>query len=186
MAIQRRRRYTESEVDRIIRASERRPSRTGPTGHAGQRHVLLSNLELAARADRFGTDVLLACAFAGTPEAVRAVTEALNSTEGRDALQHLDETYPTGIRVRPEARPATGIRVRLDRHPRPPDRHPRRRCRAYSYSWNGSRRRPTTASTSTRRSRYCPFVAAGPPGWAATTCGTEGTGGLLLPKASRR
>jgi len=32
------------------------------------------------------------------------VTEALNSPEGQAALQHLDDTYPTGIRVRLEAR----------------------------------------------------------------------------------
>jgi hypothetical protein len=104
VAIQRQRAYNTAEVDRIIRASERRPGRGGgPTGHAGQRHVLLTNLELAARADTFDTDLPLACAFAGTPEAVRAVTEALNSAEGQAALKHLDDTYPTGIRVRLEA-----------------------------------------------------------------------------------
>jgi hypothetical protein len=65
--------------------------------------VLLSNLDLAARADTLVTDMPVACAFAGTPEAVRAVTEALNSPEGQAALQHLDDTYPTGIRVRLEA-----------------------------------------------------------------------------------
>jgi len=56
-------------VDRISRASERRPGRgRGPTGHVGERHVLISNLELAARADAFDTDMPLACAFAGTPK----------------------------------------------------------------------------------------------------------------------
>jgi hypothetical protein len=105
MAIQRQRSYHEFEVDQIIRASERRPSYGGgPVGHVGQRHVLITNLELAARADTFDTDLPLACAFASTPEALRAVTEALNSTEGRAALQYLDDTYPTGIRVRLEAR----------------------------------------------------------------------------------
>jgi hypothetical protein len=45
----------------------------------------------------------LACAFVGLPEAVAAVTEALNSPEGQAALRFLDENYPTGIRVRLEA-----------------------------------------------------------------------------------
>ena len=66
--------------------------------------MLLSNLELAARTAAFDTEMPVACAFAGTPDAVRAVTEALNSAEGQAALQHLDDTYPTGIRVRLEAR----------------------------------------------------------------------------------
>jgi hypothetical protein len=70
----------------------------------GERHVLISNLELASRADSFDTDMPLACAFPGTPVAVRAVTEALNSAQGQDALGYLDATYPTGIRVRLEAR----------------------------------------------------------------------------------
>lgn len=103
MAIQRRRVYTTDEVDRIIRASERRPSRNGVLGHTGGRHVLITNVELADRADGFDTDMPLACAFSGTPEAVRAVTEALNSAEGQAALQFLDDNYPTGIRVRLEA-----------------------------------------------------------------------------------
>jgi hypothetical protein len=104
MAISRQRIYTDVEVNQIIRASERRPGHGGgPTGHAGERHVLISNVELAARGDTFATDMPLACAFAGTPQAVRAATESLNSAEGQAALQHLDENYPTGIRVRLEA-----------------------------------------------------------------------------------
>jgi hypothetical protein len=66
--------------------------------------VLISNIELAARADSFVTDIPVACAFAGTPAAIRAVTEALNSNVGQAALHYLDENYPTGIRVRLEAR----------------------------------------------------------------------------------
>lgn len=104
MAIQRQRIYIEVEVDQIIRASEARPShKSGETGHSGRKHVLITNLGLAARADDFRTNMPVACAFAGTPEAVKAVTEALNSPEGQAALQHLDETFPTGIRVRLEA-----------------------------------------------------------------------------------
>jgi hypothetical protein len=109
MTIQRRRIYSTAEVDRIVRASETRPSRqgAGPTGHTGQRHVLITNEELIDRGDAFNqnpnVDLPLACAFSGTPEAVRAVTEALNSPQGQAALQHLDENYPTGIRVRIEA-----------------------------------------------------------------------------------
>jgi hypothetical protein len=107
MAIQRRRTYLPAEVDPIIRASERRPGRgSGPTGHVGQRHVLLSNLDLSARGDTFAKDMPIACAFANTPDAVRAVTEALNSTEGQAALQHLDDTAVTGIRVQLEAQVA--------------------------------------------------------------------------------
>jgi hypothetical protein len=112
MAIQRRRNYAETEVDRIIRASEERLSRRGgQTGHVGERHVLITNVELAARGDAFDTDTPIACAFFGTPEAVRAVTEALNSPEGQAALQHLDDNYPTGIRVRLEAQ-VTPVGVR--------------------------------------------------------------------------
>lgn len=104
MAIQRRRIFTPAEVDRILRASERRQShRGGPPGHTGGKHVLITNAQLADRAARFATDTPVACAFAGTPEAVRAVTEALNSAVGQRALEHLDETYPTGIRVCIEA-----------------------------------------------------------------------------------
>jgi hypothetical protein len=96
--------YTEAEVESILRASERRRGRgRGPRGHTGELHVLLSNADLADRAEGFETDVPIACAFTGTPEAVRAVTEALNSAEGQAALQHLDDNYPTGIRVRLEA-----------------------------------------------------------------------------------
>ena len=105
MALQRQRTYPAIEVAGILRASERRPARGGrPTGHTGRRHVLLTNLELADRAAAFATDTPVACAFAGTPEAVRAVTEALNSAEGQAALKHLDDTYPTGVRVCVEAR----------------------------------------------------------------------------------
>lgn len=68
--------------------------------------MLLTNAELAARADGFTTDIPLACAFAGTPEAVAAVTEGLNSPEGQAALHFLDDNYPTGIRVRLEAQVA--------------------------------------------------------------------------------
>jgi hypothetical protein len=104
--------YTDAEVNQVIRASERRPGRgRGPTGHVGERHVLITNVELANRADGFDTDTPLACAFVGTPEAVQAVTEALNSAEGQAALQHLDQNYPTGIRVRLEAR-VTPLTVR--------------------------------------------------------------------------
>jgi hypothetical protein len=107
VAIQRQRTYTDSEVDQIIRASERRPGHGGgPTGHVGQRHVLITNVALAARADAFDTDMPVACAFASTSAAVRAVTEALNSTQGQAALHHLDNTFPTGIRVCLEARVA--------------------------------------------------------------------------------
>ncbi len=107
MPIQRQRTYTTSDVDSIVRASERRPGRfVGPTGHTGEKHVLLTNAELAARADAFVTDTPLACAFAGTPEAIAAVTEALNSPEGQAALRFLDDNYPTGIRVRLEAQVA--------------------------------------------------------------------------------
>jgi hypothetical protein len=111
--IQRQRTYLELEVDRIVRASEVRASRrSGQTGHVGSRHVLITNDELAARADEFVRDAPLACAFSGTPEAITAVTEALNSVQGQEALGCLDANYPTGIRVRIEARVASPIRVR--------------------------------------------------------------------------
>jgi hypothetical protein len=109
LAIQRQRIYSQPEVDQIIRASERRASMQGAgnTGHVGKQHVLITNADLIARGDDFyrggRTDTPLACAFASTPEAARAVTEALNSPEGQAALQYLDDNYPTGIRVRIEA-----------------------------------------------------------------------------------
>jgi hypothetical protein len=112
MAIQRRRTYTPVEVDRILRASEVRASRKSEaTGHTGQRHVLITNAGLATRADGFRTDTPLACAFAGSTDAARAVAEALNSAEGQAALQYLDDTYPTGIRAVLEAR-VVPVRVR--------------------------------------------------------------------------
>lgn len=110
--------YNEAEVESILRASERRRAhgrrgRPGPRGHTGELHVLLSNAALAERADSFdNTDTPIACAFVGTPEAVRAVTEALNSAEGQAALQHLDENYPTGIRVRLDAQVPTPVAAR--------------------------------------------------------------------------
>lgn len=105
MTIQRRRAYTVCEVERIIRASETRPSLGGDgTGHTGERHVLITNADLADRADNWvWKEMPLACAFAGSPEAARAVTEALNSPEGQAALRYLDATYPTGVRARLEA-----------------------------------------------------------------------------------
>lgn len=106
--------YNEAEVESVLRASERRRGRgRGPRGHAGELHVLLSNAALADRAEGFdNTDTPIACAFVGTPEAVRAVAEALNSAEGQAALQHLDDNYPTGIRVRLEAQVATPVVAR--------------------------------------------------------------------------
>jgi hypothetical protein len=73
--------------------------------------VLLSNPELAARTAAFDHDMPVACAFAGTPEAVQAVTEALNSTEGQAALQHLDDNYP---RRHPDEDYWIPVRVRLE------------------------------------------------------------------------
>lgn len=111
MPIQRKRIYTDFEVDGMVRASERRLSQAShardKTGHTGELHVLITNVELADRAQGFKKDMPLACAFAGTPEAIRAVTEALNSTEGQAALQYLDDNYPTGIRACLEATVST-------------------------------------------------------------------------------
>src|SRR5689334_9449280 len=112
MPIQRQRIYTLAEVNSIVRASERRPSTQGAgiTGHTGQRHVLITNLDLAARGDDFYQDprrtIPLVCAFTGTPEALRAVTEALNSPLGQAALLHLDDVGRTGARVGIEAQVA--------------------------------------------------------------------------------
>jgi len=112
MTIHRRRKYTPPEVDAILRASETRVSRHGPNpqghpGHTGRLHVLITNEDLIARGDEFYRDpdveIPIAGAFASSLEGVRAVTEALNSPTGQAALQHLDDNYPTGIRVRIEA-----------------------------------------------------------------------------------
>jgi hypothetical protein len=116
MPIQRQRVYTDDEVDQIVRASETRLSRRGegPTGHLAAQHVLITNAELIDRGDTFrdrNVDVPLVCAFVSTREAVHAVTEALNSPQGQDALQHLDNNYPTGIRATVEAL-VTPLRVR--------------------------------------------------------------------------
>lgn len=108
MMIQRQRHYNEAEVKSILLASERRTSITGQTGHAGKQHVLITNQDLLDRGqafyDRPNNDVPLVCAFTSTPEAVRAVTEALNSPPGQAALQHLDGYLPMGTRVCIEAR----------------------------------------------------------------------------------
>jgi hypothetical protein len=108
MTIQRQRHYNEAEVKSILLASERRTSITGQTGHAGRRHVLITNQDLMDRGQAFydqsTNDVPLVCAFTETPEAVRAVTEALNSPQGQAALQHLDGYLPMGTRVCIEAR----------------------------------------------------------------------------------
>ncbi len=110
MPIQRRRIYSTAEVDKILRASERRfrppKGKRKPTvGHTGGKHVLVTNDGMAGRADEMNyNDTPIVCAFAGTPEAALAVTEALNSAEGQAALQYLDENYPTWISVRVEAR----------------------------------------------------------------------------------
>jgi len=124
--ITRQRVWTAPEIDQVIRTSElrlsrNRPGRPGQPGHTGSRHVLITNAELARRADEFlGNPRMsspVACAFPGTPEAVTAVTEALNTAEGQAALGWLDDHYPTGIRVRLEARVATPFRARYSTHP---------------------------------------------------------------------
>lgn len=124
MAIQRQRTYTDVEVNQIIRASERRPSygRGERPGHTGVKHVLITNVDMADRADdeagkprrrnEHGPRMTIICAFAGTPEAVRAVTEAFNSAKGQEVLKFLDEYPQTRLRVVLEAEVPTPFVVR--------------------------------------------------------------------------
>lgn len=119
--IERLRTYTDDEVRHILFHSEGRPT-TAPRnepGHSGQKHVLLSNPGLQDRGGKMASAVPVACAFASTPEEIRAVREALNSDIGQLALGYLDETYPTGVRVRIEARvTAVGVRYSSGQEPR--------------------------------------------------------------------
>ena len=109
IGVQRRRVYTQDEVEDIVRASERRLSRAGrgETGHSGRRHVLITNVQLEARGQAFyedgRTDIPIACAFVSNAQAFGAVTEVLNSQQGQDALRDLDDNGITGTRVRVEA-----------------------------------------------------------------------------------
>lgn len=119
----RRRQYNESEVRSILRASEFRISRTGMTGHTGEKHVLITGDGMLERAQeaydrtRNGAVVRPTTAFCDEPTAVRVVTEALNSQPGQDALGHLDGYgIPLGARVSIEAR-VQPFRARFVPHP---------------------------------------------------------------------
>jgi hypothetical protein len=117
MAVRRQRTYTHSEVDRIVRASENRASiASGARGHTGERHVLITNDDLEQRGvDRArvpSVTIPIACAFASLPDAVTAVTAALNSATGQQALGFLDGSGRSGQRAKLEAMISPPVRVR--------------------------------------------------------------------------
>ena len=107
----RRRPYDEKDVRSIFRASEFRISRTGMTGHTGEKHVLITGEGMLKRAQeaydqtRDGMIVRPTTAFCDEATAIRVVTEALSSLPGQDALGCLDGYgIPLGARVSIEAR----------------------------------------------------------------------------------
>lgn len=119
----RRRQYDEGEMKRILRASELRTSRTGVTGHTGEKHVLITGDGMLERAQeaydktKDGGIVRVTSAFCDNQTAFRVVTEALNSQSGQDALGHLDGYgVPLGARVLIEAR-VQPFRARFVPHP---------------------------------------------------------------------
>jgi hypothetical protein len=94
--------YSASEVETIFRVSEvlQAPSNARP-GHAAARHIVLSNEELVQRYRLNDRDEqpTLVTAFALGPQAIAAVTEAMNTAIGQAALAHLDADCNEGDRV---------------------------------------------------------------------------------------
>lgn len=109
--------YSEAEVAQILRASEGRASNfgRGSAGHSYGRHVDKSNADMDARADAKEPDrnniARLDTCFVSSGDQIRAVTAALNSTEGQGALADLDRRGDGGrVTIETTVMPPVGVR----------------------------------------------------------------------------
>ncbi len=120
--------FTRAEAENILRSSEGAPTShrgTGSPGHAGARHLLLSNTELLARYQRMSEQVIwqngrrrrreytLITAFCTLPAMIDAAELVLNAAQTQAALADFFHGTPRGPGMRAEIAFTSGTTFRM-------------------------------------------------------------------------
>jgi hypothetical protein len=120
--------FTRAEAENILRSSEGAPTShrgTGSPGHAGARHLLLSNTELLARYQQMSEQVVwqngrrrrreytLITAFCTLPAMIDAAELVLNAAQTQAALADFFHGTPRGPGMRAEIAYTSGTTFRM-------------------------------------------------------------------------
>lgn len=98
MLIERARKYTEKDIEKLMRQSEFRPTtyRSGRDGHSFTQHIGITNAELMQRVQELygkaqGGHLEIVTAFCTNQEAFKAGMNVLNSSVGQEGLKALNK-----------------------------------------------------------------------------------------------